>query len=60
LRLWRLERQALRYRLESLGIPVIGWPGEPRDTADAGEDAGARLDIALGRFARQRVRGGAR
>lgn len=60
LRLWRLERQALRYRLESLGIPVVGWPGEPRDTADAGEDPSTRLDIALGRFARQRVRGGVR
>jgi uncharacterized protein (DUF58 family) len=60
LRLWRLERQALRYRLESLGIPVVGWPGEPRTTAHAGQDASARLDIALGRFARQRVRGGAR
>jgi uncharacterized protein (DUF58 family) len=60
LRLWRLERQALRYRLESLGIPVVGWPGEPRNTADAGDDASARLDVALGRFARQRVRGGAR
>lgn len=59
LRLWRLERQALRYRLESLGIPVIGWPGEPR-ASDLGEDTGARLDVALGRFARQRVRGGAR
>lgn len=60
LRLWRLERQALRYRLESLGIPVVGWPGEPRDTADAGEDSTARLDVALGRFARHRVRGGGR
>jgi uncharacterized protein (DUF58 family) len=60
LRLWRLERQALRYRLESLGIPVVGWPGEPRDASDLGEDTGARLDGALGRFARQRVRGGAR
>jgi uncharacterized protein (DUF58 family) len=60
LRLWRLERQALRYRLESLGIPVIGWPGEPRDAPDPGEDTSARLDLALGRFARQRVRGGAR
>jgi uncharacterized protein (DUF58 family) len=60
LRLWRLERQALRYRLESLGIPVIGWPGEPPDFPDPGEDTSARLDVALGRFARQRVRGGAR
>ena len=60
LRLWRLERQALRYRLESLGIPVVGWPGEPRQEADPGEDTGARLDTALGRFARHRVRGGAR
>jgi uncharacterized protein (DUF58 family) len=60
LRLWRLERQALRYRLESLGIPVVGWPGEPRHAAGPGDDADVRLDAALGRFARQRVRGGAR
>jgi uncharacterized protein (DUF58 family) len=60
LRLWRLERQALRYRLESLGIPVVGWPGEPRPAAGPGGDAGEGLDAALGRFARQRVRGGAR
>jgi uncharacterized protein (DUF58 family) len=60
LRLWRLERQALGYRLESLGIPVVGWPGEPRPAAGPGDDAGADLDVALGRFARQRVRGGAR
>jgi uncharacterized protein (DUF58 family) len=60
LRLWRLERQALRYRLESLGIPVVGWPGEPRDEPDPGEDTGVRLDVALGRFARHRVRGSAR
>jgi uncharacterized protein (DUF58 family) len=60
LRLWRLERQALRYRLESLGIPVVGWPGEPRHDADPGADTGASLDLALGRFVRHRVRGGAR
>jgi uncharacterized protein (DUF58 family) len=60
LRLWRLERQALRYRLESLGIPVVGWPGEPRDEPDPGADTGVRLDVALGRFARHRVRGSAR
>lgn len=60
LRLWRLERQALRYRLESLGIPVVGWPGEPRHEPDPGEDASARLDAALGRFARHRVQGSAR
>ena len=60
LRIWRLERQALRYRLESLGIPVVGWPGEPRQEAGPGEDASVRLDTALGRFARHRVRGGAR
>jgi len=60
LRLWRLERQALRYRLESLGIPVVGWPGEPRHEADTGADTAARLDLALGRFVRHRVRGGAR
>ena len=60
LRLWRLERQALRYRLESLGIPVVGWPGEPRRAPGPGEGAGARLDVALGRFARHRVHGSAR
>ncbi len=60
LRLWRLERQALRYRLESLGIPVAGWPGEPRQEAAAAGDTGARLDLALGGLARHRVRGGAR
>jgi uncharacterized protein (DUF58 family) len=60
LRLWRLERQALRYRLESLGIPVVGWPGEPRHEPDSGEDTSARLDVALGRFARHRVQGSAR
>ena len=60
LRLWRLERQALRYRLESLGIPVVGWPGEPRHEQDSGEDTSARLDVALGRFARHRVQGSAR
>jgi uncharacterized protein (DUF58 family) len=60
LRLWRLERQALRNRLESLGIPVVGWPGEPPDEAGPGDGTGARLDLALGRFARHRVRGGAR
>jgi uncharacterized protein (DUF58 family) len=60
LRLWRLERQALRHRLESLGIPVVGWPGEPRQEAVPSDDANRNLDVALGRFARQRVRGGAR
>jgi uncharacterized protein (DUF58 family) len=60
LRLWRLERQALRYRLGSLGIPVVGWPGEPRDGPDPGAGTGARLDVALGRFARHRVHGGTR
>jgi len=47
LRLWQLDRQALRYRLESLGIPVTGWPG-------------GILDTAFGRFARHRIHGGAR
>jgi uncharacterized protein (DUF58 family) len=60
LRLWRLEREALRYRLESLGIPVVGWPGEPRLEPDSGEGTSARLDVALGRFARHRVDGSAR
>jgi uncharacterized protein (DUF58 family) len=60
LRLWRLEREALRYRLESLGIPVVGWPGEPHLEPDPGDGTSARLDVALGRFARHRVHGGAR
>ena len=60
LRIWQLERQALRYRLESLGIPVTGWPGEPRQEAAPGENADETLDGALGRFARRRVHGGAR
>ncbi len=59
LRLWQLERQALRYRLESLGIPVTGWPGELRLEA-AGENVTESLDAALGRFTRRRVRGGTR
>jgi uncharacterized protein (DUF58 family) len=69
LRLWLLERQALRYRLESAGIPVTGWPGQPSAAAgEAGEPGGGvrvdythgmhSLDHALGRFARHRVRGG--
>jgi len=60
LRVWRLERQALRYRLESLGVPVVGWPGEPPNEAALMPDTDASLDAALGRFARHRVRGGAR
>jgi uncharacterized protein (DUF58 family) len=66
LRLWHLERQALRYRLESVGIPVTGWPGEPRQARAGGPGRdqapgdGEDLDSALGRFARHRVRGGAR
>ena len=56
LRIWQLERQALRYRLESLGIPVTGFPGEPRD----GTETARTLDGALSRFVRRPVRGGAR
>ncbi|MGD0927487.1 MAG: DUF58 domain-containing protein [Streptosporangiaceae bacterium] len=56
LRIWQLERQALRYRLESLGIPVTGFPGEPRD----GAGTARTLDGALSRFVRRPVRGGAR
>jgi uncharacterized protein (DUF58 family) len=66
LRLWHLERQALWFRLESVGIPVTGWPGDPGrgPAAGAGRDRAPRegddLDSALGRFTRHRVRGGAR
>ncbi len=60
LRVWQLERQALRYRLESLGIPVTGWPGEPRQEAAAGDNWEETLDPALRRFTRRRVQGGAR
>jgi hypothetical protein len=59
LRLWRVERQVLRYRLESLGIAVVGRPGEPRELGP-GTETSDQLDGALGRFARQRLRGGAR
>lgn len=32
LRIWRLDREALRFRLDSAGIPVITWPaGEELD-----------------------------
>jgi uncharacterized protein (DUF58 family) len=55
LRLWRLERQALRYRFESAGIPVVSWPGGAR--SDAGAGPGASLDPSLGRFARYPIRG---
>jgi len=55
-RLWRLERQALHFQFESVGIPVVRWPGGPRDRVSA--EAG--LDPAFSRYARQRVRGGAR
>ena len=60
LRVWQLERQALRYRLESLGIPVTGWPGEPAQDGVAGEKLDETLDPALGRFTSRRVHGGAR
>ena len=60
LRVWQLERQALLYRLESLGIPVTGWPGEPRQVAAAGDNWEETLDPALRRFTRRRVQGGAR
>ena len=60
LRIWQLERQALHYRLESLGIPVTGFPGESRDEEAPGTDATGTLDAALGRFARRPVPGGAR
>jgi hypothetical protein len=59
-RIWQLERQALRYRLESLGIPVTRWPGEPPDESAPGQDMDENLDVALSRFSRQRVHGGAR
>jgi uncharacterized protein (DUF58 family) len=60
LRLWHLERRALRYRLESVGIPVTGWPGKPGQDRAAGESHEDDLDSALARFARHRVRGGTR
>jgi uncharacterized protein (DUF58 family) len=60
LRVWKLERRALRYRLESLGIPVIGWPGEPRHEPAPGQHSGTDLDAALSPYARRRVRGGVR
>ncbi|HEV2373607.1 MAG TPA: DUF58 domain-containing protein [Streptosporangiaceae bacterium] len=58
LRVWRLEREALHYHLESIGIPVVGWPGVPGAVgAPAGD---AALDLALAPYARHRVRGGVR
>lgn len=60
LRIWQLERLALRYRLESLGIPVTGFPGEPQDGVASGAETAGTLDAALGRFARHPVQGGAR
>jgi uncharacterized protein (DUF58 family) len=60
LRLWSLERQALRDRLESVGIPVTGWPGKPGQDWTARESHEDDLDSALSRFARHRVRSGAR
>ena len=59
LRLWCLERQALRYRLQSVGIPVTGWPGRPSQDW-MGESHEDDLDSALSRFVRHRVRSGAR
>jgi uncharacterized protein (DUF58 family) len=49
LRLWRLDRRALRYGLASLGVPVVSW------------DRGAGLDAALAPLRRRvRVRAGVR
>ncbi len=34
LRLWRLDRAAVRWQLEQLGVPVLHWDGEgPLDDA---------------------------
>lgn len=57
LRLWRLEREALRWRLESAGIPVTVWRAGPGETGVSGDSS---LDPVLGGFARRRVRGGRR
>jgi len=60
LRAWRLERRALRYRLESLGIPVTGWPGRPAEAEATVGAPEASLDPGLAQFTRRRVGGGAR
>jgi uncharacterized protein (DUF58 family) len=47
LRIWRLDRDALRYSLESTGIPVVTWPaGEELDAVMAPV---RRLPAAAGR-----------
>jgi uncharacterized protein (DUF58 family) len=45
LRLWRLDRQALRFSLVERGMPVVGWDGS------------GRLDLALAPLLRTGVRG---
>jgi uncharacterized protein (DUF58 family) len=45
LRLWRLDRQALRFSLVERGIPVVSWDGS------------GRLDLALAPLLRTGVRG---
>ncbi|WP_034088006.1 DUF58 domain-containing protein [Streptacidiphilus albus] len=44
LRLWRLDRQALRYSLVDKGIPVVPWEGET-------------LDLSLAPLLRTRIQG---
>jgi uncharacterized protein (DUF58 family) len=48
LRLWRIDRQALRFSLVERGIPVVAW------------DGAGRLDLALAPLLRTGVRGRAR
>jgi uncharacterized protein (DUF58 family) len=47
LRLWRLDRQAVRYSLVEKGIPVVPWQGET-------------LDLSLAPLLRTRIQGRAR
>jgi hypothetical protein len=45
LRLWRLDRQALRFSLVERGMPVVAWDGS------------GQLDLALAPLLRTGVRG---
>jgi uncharacterized protein (DUF58 family) len=44
LRLWRMDREALRYSLVEKGIPVVPWQGET-------------LDLSLAPLLRTRIQG---